>query len=82
MRNSLASNAFTVVIVLLLFLSTLIGWVQVKYKASGGLDKPICFKVGPGENIESVSNSLKIEKLIDNPLIFRLGANYTKKSYT
>ena len=80
MRNSLASNAFTVVIVLLLFLSTLIGWVQVKYKASGGLDKPICFKVGPGENIESVSNSLKIEKLIDNPLIFRLGANYTKKS--
>ena len=41
---------------------------------------PICFKVGSGENIESVSKSLKTEKLIGNPLIFRLGANYTEKS--
>ena len=80
MRNSLASNAFTVVIVLILFFSALIGWVQSEYKASGGLEMPICFKVGSGENIESVSKSLKIEKLIGNPLIFRLGANYTEKS--
>ena len=80
MRNSLASNAFTVVIVLILFFSALIGWVQAEYKASGGLEIPICFKVGSGENIESVSKSLKTEKLISNPLIFRLGANYTEKS--
>ena len=80
MRNSLASNAFTVVIVLILFFSALIGWVQAEYKASGGLEIPICFKVGSGENIESVSKSLKTEKLIGNPLIFRLGANYTEKS--
>jgi len=80
MRNSLASNAFTVVIVLILFFSALIGWVQSEYKASGGLEMPICFKVGSGENIESVSKSLKTEKLIGNPLIFRLGANYTEKS--
>ena len=80
MRNSLASNAFTVIIVLILFFSALIGWVQAEYKASGGLEIPICFKVGSGENIESVSKSLKTEKLIGNPLIFRLGANYTEKS--
>ena len=80
MRNSLASNAFTVVIVLILFFSALIGWVQAEYKASGGSEIPICFKVGSGENIESVSKSLKTEKLIGNPLIFRLGANYTEKS--
>ena len=80
MRNSLASNAFTVVIVLILFFSALIGWVQSEYRASGGLEMPICFKVGSGENIESVSKSLKTEKLIGNPLIFRLGANYTEKS--
>ena len=80
MRNSLASNAFTVVIVLILFFSALIGWVQAEYKASGRSEIPICFKVGSGENIESVSKSLKTEKLIGNPLIFRLGANYTEKS--
>ena len=80
MRNSLASNAFTVVIVLILFFSALIGWVQSEYRASGGLEMPICFKVGSGENIESVSKSLKTEKLIGNPLIFRLGAKYTEKS--
>jgi UPF0755 protein len=80
MRNSLASNAFTVVIVLILFFSALIGWVQSEYRASGGLEMPICFKVGSGENIASVSKSLKTEKLIGNPLIFRLGANYTEKS--
>jgi UPF0755 protein len=80
MRNSLASNAFTVIIVLILFFSALIGWVQAEYKASGGLEIPICFKVGSGENIESVSKSLKTEKLISNPLIFRLGVNYTEKS--
>ena len=80
MRNSLASNAFTVIIVLILFFSALIGWVQAEYKASGGSEIPICFKVGSGENIESVSKSLKTEKLISNPLIFRLGANYTEKS--
>ena len=80
MRSSLASNAFTVVIVLILFFSALIGWVQSEYRASGGLEMPICFKVGSGENIESVSKSLKTEKLIGNPLIFRLGANYTEKS--
>ena len=80
MHKSLASNAFTLSIFLILFLSIFIGWTQSKLKSEGYFLKPICVKIQSGENINSVSTRLAKLELITSPVIFRIGANYTKKS--
>ena len=80
MHKSLASNAFTISIFLILFLSIFIGWTQSKLKTEGYFLNPVCIQIQSGENINSVSNKLAELELIKSPVIFRIGANYSKKS--
>ena len=68
MHKSLASNAFTLSIFLILILSIFIGWTQSKLKSEGYFLKPICVKIQSGENINSVSTRLAKLELITEDL--------------
>ena len=80
MHKSIASNAFTITIIIILFCSILIAWIKSEYEKEGKFFDPVCIQVQSGQTIVSVSNMLEEENLIKSPVIFRLGANYTKKA--
>ncbi len=80
MWRSIASNALTLFIVLLIAAGGLIGWGQAQYTAEGPLADPICVRVERGATMASVSADLRMQGAVRNPRIMRIGADYTDKS--
>ena len=80
MWRSLASNALTLFIVLLIALGGAIGWGQNQYTSAGPLEEPICLRVQRGASMASVSGDLNQRGAISNARIMRIGADYTDKS--
>ena len=80
MHKAIASNAFTITIIIILFCSVLIAWTKSEFQTEGQFLDPVCVQVQSGQTISSVSNMLDEENLIESPIIFRLGASYTNKA--
>jgi UPF0755 protein len=80
MAKSLASNALTLLIVLMLALASVLGWAQGQYHGAGPLAQAICFEVPRGANLTKVSEALNQRGALTYPRIFRMGANYAKKA--
>lgn len=80
MWRSVASNAITLFIVVLLLAAGLVIWAQRQYADPGPLDAPICLRVEPGSTMTRVSRQLDTQGAIVSPTIFRLGANYSEKA--
>lgn len=80
MWRSVASNALTLFIVILIALGGLVGWGQAQYTAEGPLSDPICLLVAPGATMVSVSADLADQGAVSNARILRIGADYTDKS--
>lgn len=80
MWRSIASNALTLFIVILLLLGGLVIWSKEQYVAEGPLDQAICLRVEPGSNMRRVSEQLEAQGAITSAQIFRAGADYTEKS--
>ena len=64
MHKSIASNAFTITIIIILFCSILIAWIKSEYEKEGKFFNPVCIQVQSGQTIVSVSNMLEEENLI------------------
>ncbi len=77
MVRSLASNALTFIIVVLLGVAGMITWAQQAYTGAGPLAQPICVRVDKGATVASMSKVLLGQGAISNAMLFRLGANYT-----
>ena len=80
MWRSIASNALTLFIVILIALGAAIGWGKSQYSAAGPLETAICVRVAPGSNMSAVSADLETQGAVTSGRIFRIGANYSDKS--
>ncbi|WP_137701939.1 endolytic transglycosylase MltG [Marimonas lutisalis] len=80
MWRHIASNAITLLIVIVFLMGGLILWGQSQYVAEGPLEEPICLRVERGSNVTRVSRSLEDEGAISSGTIFRLGMDYADKT--
>ncbi|MFK7961699.1 MAG: endolytic transglycosylase MltG [Phycisphaerales bacterium] len=80
MGRSLASNALTLMVVVLLAVASFLAWAQTSYRTAGPLREAICLQVPPGSSMNSVSRNLAEQGAIQSASLFRLGADYSKKS--
>lgn len=79
MWRSIASNAVSLIAVLLFLAGGVILWGRSTYEAEGPLAQAICLKVDRGSNFSRVSADLETEGAISNAAILRMGADYAGK---
>lgn len=80
MWRHIASNAVTLLIVLLFLGGGVILWGKGQYEAGGPLEQAICLQVERGSNMRRVSQSLEDQGAVSSAAIFRMGADYTDKT--
>lgn len=76
MWRSIASNALTLFIVILIALAGLVGWGRNEFVKTGPLTEPICLQVERGASLSAVSRNLEERGAITDARIFRIGADY------
>ncbi len=80
MWRNIASNALTVLLVVVFLLGGVILWGQSEYKAAGPLGAPVCLQVKSGATMTRVSRDLVDQGAISSDTIFRIGTDYTEKA--
>ena len=80
MWRSIASNALTLMIVVVFLLGGLVLWGQGQYTDRGPLLEAICVRVQPGARLSAVSEDLEDRGAVTSGKILRIGADYTKKT--
>ena len=80
MFRAIASNAITIIALMLFLAGGVIMWGRGEYLAEGPLDQAICLKVDRGSNFHRVSRSLEGEGAVSSAAIFRMGADYAGKT--
>lgn len=80
MWRHIASNAVTMLIVLLFLMGGLILWGRGQYQATGPLEQAICLQVERGSNMRRVSVDLEEQGAVTSSTIFRMGADYSEKT--
>ena len=80
MWRSLASNAFNLIGLMLLFLGGVAIWGKSQYYSTGPLSEAICLRVDSGSKIRTVSENLVKRAAITSAAIFRIGLEYEGKT--
>lgn len=80
MWRHIASNAVTMLIVLLFLVGGVILWGKGQYDGAGPLEQAICLQVPSGTNMRRVSLDLEGQGAVSSPAIFRMGADYAEKT--
>ena len=80
MWRSVASNALTLFIVLLIAAAGLLAWGRHQYSGPGPLSAAVCVKVDRGATLSQVSQNLAAKGAISDARIFRIGADYSGKA--
>ena len=80
MWRHIASNAITLLLVMIFLAGGVILWGREQYSAKGPLEAQICLKVDRGSTMNRVSRELETEGAVSSGTIFRLGAEYTDKT--
>ena len=80
MWRSIASNALTLFIVILIAMAALVAWGRNEFFAAGPLAEPICLEVEKGASLSAVSRNLEERGAITDARIFRIGAEYADRS--
>ncbi|MEO0702717.1 MAG: endolytic transglycosylase MltG [Pseudomonadota bacterium] len=80
MWKNIASNALTLIILLLVALGGVLAWGQNQYRTAGPLEAPICVRVERGSTFRQVSEDLDAQGAVTNASILRLGADYSDKA--
>ena len=80
MWRSVASNALTLFIVILIAMAALVAWGRNEFFAAGPLAEPICLQVERGASLSSVSRNLEERGAISDARIFRVGAEYADRA--
>ena len=80
MWRHIASNAITLLIVIVFLLGGVILWGEREYSSAGPLEEQICLRVERGSNVSRVSKALEAEGAVSSGTIFRLGMDYGDKS--
>ena len=80
MWRSVASNALTFFVVVLIALAALVAWGRNEFVKPGPLAEPICLQVEAGASLSAVSRNLEERGAISDARIFRIGAEYAERS--
>ncbi|NBE08692.1 endolytic transglycosylase MltG [Paragemmobacter ruber] len=80
MWRSIASNALTLFVVLLVAMAGLLAWGREEFAGPGPLDQSICFRVERGASLSAVSRALEEQGAVSDARIFRIGADYSGKA--
>lgn len=80
MWRSVASNALTLFILLLIVAAGLLAWGRDQYTRQGPLEQAICFRVERGDSLSVVSRALEEQGAVSDARIFRIGADYSDKA--
>ena len=80
MWRHIASNAVTMLAVVLFLAAGVIMWGQGRYTGAGPLNEAYCVEVPSGTNMRRVSNTLAEDGVISSASIFRIGADYADKT--
>ncbi|MCU0904843.1 MAG: endolytic transglycosylase MltG [Tabrizicola sp.] len=80
MWRSIASNALTLFIVILVTMAALVAWGRNEFVAPGPLTGPICLEVERGASLSAVSRNLEERGAITDARIFRIGAEYADRA--
>jgi UPF0755 protein len=80
MWRSIASNALTLFIVVLVVAAGLLAWGREQFTGAGPLEQAICFRVERGASLSSVSRALEEQGAVSDARIFRIGADYSGKA--
>ena len=80
MWRNIASNALTILIVLMLVAGGAIIWGKSQYTSDGPLEQAICLRVPSGGNMRRVADDLAGQGAISSAAIFRAGADYTDRA--
>ena len=80
MWRSVASNALTVLVVVLMVVAGLVAWGKREFSGPGPLVAGICLKVEKGASLSAISEKLMDERAVTSPIVFRLGARYSDRA--
>jgi UPF0755 protein len=80
MWRSVASNALTLFVVLLVVAAGILTWGRNQFAGPGPLTEAICLKVERGASLASVSRMLEAQGAISDARIFRIGAEYADRA--
>lgn len=80
MWRSVASNALTLFIVILIAMAALVAWGRNAFVAEGPLAQPICLEVERGASLSAVSRNLEERGAITDARVFRIGAEYSDRA--
>lgn len=80
MWKSIASNALTLFIVLLIAAAALVAWGRNVYVSPGPLTEAVCVQVERGASLASVSRTLETRGAVADARIFRIGAEYSGRA--
>lgn len=79
MWRSIASNALTFFVLILVIAAGLLAWGRQTYSGPGPLTQAICFKVEKGSSLSQVSRALAEQGAVSDARVFRIGADYSDK---
>ena len=80
MWRSVASNALTLFIVLLVVAAGILSWGRQQFAGPGPLAEAVCLKVERGASLAAVSRSLEAQGAVSDARIFRIGAEYSDRA--
>ncbi len=80
MWRSIASNALTLFIVILVALAALVGWGRNEFLKAGPLTEPVCLQIERGASLSAVSRNLEERGAVTDARIFRIGADYSDRA--
>lgn len=80
MWRSVASNALTLFIVLLVAAAALVAWGRNEFTRPGPLASAICLQVERGASLSGVSRNLEERGAVSDARIFRIGADYAGRA--
>jgi UPF0755 protein len=80
MWKSVASNALTLFIVILVAAAALVAWGRNEFHKPGPLTEPICLQVERGASLSAVSRNLEERGAVTDARIFRIGADYSDRA--
>jgi len=79
MWRAIASNALTLVIVMLVVVAGLLAWGREVFTGPGPLADAACVRVERGASLSAVSRTLEADGVIADARIFRIGADYAER---
>ncbi|MEZ5754398.1 MAG: endolytic transglycosylase MltG [Paracoccaceae bacterium] len=80
MWRSVASNALTLFVLVMVAAAGLLAWGREQFSGPGPLEQSICFRVERGASLSAVSRALEEQGAVSDARIFRIGADYSGRA--